>query len=164
MSTVFRASRKPWAAFDPLDEKASIARDGWRYNDGSTPILYTAEVEALALLEVVARPGWESIRELAIAVIAVPDDSIVTLDELGIVLPSNWNQRPAAANARSIGREFLQSVDREAASGRTLCGVRVPSVISHTDHNVLLDPRQKVRYRVTGKLRTPFDWLRSYPT
>jgi hypothetical protein len=41
----------------PLDSSASVARDGWRYNDNRTEILYAAGVEALATLEVVARPG-----------------------------------------------------------------------------------------------------------
>lgn len=161
---VYRASRRPWSAFDPLDEAPSIARDGWRFNDSSTAILYTAATEALAILELAARPGWDTIGELAIAVIEVPADSVTTLEDLGIVLPSNWNQRPSAPNARSIGREFLHAVDREAANGRTICGVRVPTVISHTDFNVLLDPRQKRQYRVTRRLRMPFGWTGRPPT
>lgn len=157
---VFRASRKPAVQFDPLDSSASIARDGWRYNDGRTEILYAAEVEALAILEVVARPGWETVRELVVAAIDVPDEAIASLRDLGIVLPTNWNQRPAPLNARSIAREFLAKVDAQKAAGRTICGLRVPSVISSSDHNVLLDPRQKSSYRVGDRARIPFEWLR----
>ena len=54
---VFRASRRPRAAFDPLDSSASVARDGWRFNDKRSEILYTAEVQALSILEIAARPG-----------------------------------------------------------------------------------------------------------
>lgn len=156
---VYRASRRPRAAFDPLDSSASVARDGWRFNDKRSEILYTAEVQALSILEVVARPGWDRVKELSVAGIEVPDASVFDLSDLGIVLPSNWNIRPAAPNAQSIGAEFLAAVDREAAAGRRVCGVRVPSVISTTDHNVLLDPRQKSNFSVASWSRIPFNWL-----
>lgn len=161
---VYRASRKPRAQFDPLDSSASVSRDGWRYNDNRTEILYTAEVEALSILEIVARPGWETVVELNVAAIDVPEGSIVDLDHLAITLPSNWNQRPAGRSAQRIGAEFLAAVDRARAAGRSVCGVRVPSVISATDHNVLLDPRQKSAYRVASWSRIPFDWLISTST
>ncbi len=156
---LYRASRRPRADFDPLDSSASVARDGWRFNDKRSEILYTAEVQALAILEVVARPGWASVAELTVATIEVPDDTVRGLSDLGIVLPSNWNQRPTAPNAQRIGAEFLAAVDREAAAGRHVCGVRVPTVISTSDHNVLLDPRQRSIFRVAAWSRIPFDWL-----
>jgi RES domain-containing protein len=161
---VYRASRKPRAQFDPFDSSASVARDGWRYNDNRTEVLYAAEVEALSILEIVARPGWEAAVELNVAAIEVPEGSIFGLDDLAITLPSNWNQRPAARDAQRIGAEFLAAVDRARAAGRTVCGVRVPSVISATDHNVLLDPRQRPAYRVVSWSRIPFGWLISTST
>ena len=149
---VYRASRRHRAAFDPLDSSASVARDGWRFNDKRSEILYTAEVQSLSILEVAARPGWDTVTELTIAAIEVPDGTVFDLSDLGIV-------RPAAPNAQSIGGEFLAAVDREAAAGRRVCGVRVPSVISTTDHNVLLDPRQKASFSVASWSRIPFNWL-----
>lgn len=156
---VYRATRKPRADFDPLDSSASVARSGWRFNDKSAEILYAAEVQSLAILEVVARPGWQLVSELTVAAIEVPDGSVVDLDDLRITLPANWNVRPAARNAQRIGAEFLAAADREAAAGRTICGVRVPSVISTSDRNVLLDPRRKRSYRVASWSRIAFDWL-----
>lgn len=150
--------------FDPLDASASVARDGWRFNDSRTPILYTAEVESLAILEVVARPGWASVTELVVAAIEVPDGAVVNLADLGITLPGNWAMRPAAANARAVGGEFVAAVDTLAAAGRQVCGVRVPSVISRFDHNVLLDPRQAHAYKVAGWSRIAFDWLAATAT
>jgi RES domain-containing protein len=156
---VYRASRRPRAAFDPLDSSASVARDGWRFNDKRSEILYTAEVQSLSILEVAARPGWNTVTELIIAAIEAPDGTVFDLKDLGIVLPSNWNLRPAGPNAQRIGAEFLAAVDREAAAGRRVCGVRVPSVISTTDHNILLDPRQKRSFAVASWSRIPFDRL-----
>ena len=156
---VYRASRRPRLAFDPLDASGSVARDGWRFNDKRSEVLYTAEVQALVTLEVVARPGWATVSELTIAAIDVPDGSVLDLADLAITLPSNWNMRPAAPNAQRIGAEFLAAVDAQAAAGRRVCGVRVPSVISTTDHNILLDPRQKRSYAIKSWSRIPFDWL-----
>ena len=161
---LYRASRRPKKDFDPLDSSASVARAGWRYNDNRTEILYAAGVESLATLEVVARPGWNTIKELTIASIDVPDGSVVDLDDLGIVLPSNWNMRPAAQNAQPVGAEFLAAIDKAKTAGTRICGLRVPSVISTTDYNVLLDPRQKSSYAVAAWSRIPFDWLKGTAT
>jgi len=156
---VYRASRKPRLAFAPLDASASVARDGWRFNDKRNAILYAAEVQSLAILEVVSRPGWSNLEELTIAVIEVPDGSVVSLEDLGLLLPTNWNVRPAGPNAQSIGGDFLKAVDQATIDGRQICGVRVPSVISTTDCNVLLDPRQQAQYRIADWVRIPFNWL-----
>ena len=156
---VYRASRRTRAAFDPLDSSASVARDGWRFNDKRSEILYTAEVQSLSILEVAARPGWDTVTGLTIAAIEVLDGTVLDLSDLGIVLPSNWNVRPAAPNAQGIGGEFLAAVERAAAAGRQVCGVRVPSVIGTTDYNVLLDPRQKTNFSVASWSQIPFNWL-----
>jgi hypothetical protein len=116
-------------------------------------------VQSLAILEVASRPGWSSLAELTIAAISVPNGSVVSLEDLGILLPTNWNVRPAGPNAQSIGGEFLKAVDQAHAAGKQICGVRVSSVISTTDFNVLLDPRQREQYRVTNWTRIPFNWL-----
>ncbi|MFT4100789.1 MAG: RES domain-containing protein [Burkholderiaceae bacterium] len=158
MTIVYRASRRP-DGFDPLDASASVGRGGWRYNDRDTPILYAASVQSLAILEVVARPGWDAVEELAIFPIDVPDGTIAPLEALGIRLPSNWNNRPAAGAARRIGAQFLQAVDAARRLGDRLCGVLVPSVISTVDRNVLLDPRQVDTFAVGSPALIPFDWL-----
>jgi RES domain-containing protein len=158
-----RAIRGPAAAvFDPLDSRDSVAGPaGWRFNDLKTEILYTAEVEALATLEVAVRPGWETIREILIATIEVPDGSIVDLDELGIVLPRNWNARPVQDDSRVIAREFLEAVTALPAGQPKPAGVRVPSVVSSSDYNVLLDPSRRSEYRASIASRIPFNTLRS---
>lgn len=155
---VYRA--RPWrgvgsGTFDPLDSAGSVrGPKGWRFNDLSTEILYAAEVEALATLEVAVRPGWETIREVLIATIEIPDDSLVDLEDLGIVLPSNWNARPAADESRTIAREFLDATARFRPGGSRPVGVRVPSVVSGSNYNVLLDPARKSEYAasITGRL------------
>lgn len=152
-----RALRGGADAFNALDAAGSVAGPlGRRFNDPRTPILYTAEREALAVLEVAVRPGWESVREVLIAPIDIPDDSVADLAELGIELPADWNARPAAPAARSIARRFL-----ETAAARTVrpLGLRVPSVLSSSDYNVLLDPSRRDVYRAGPLHRLPFKTL-----
>jgi RES domain-containing protein len=158
-----RAIRGPGGpTFDPLDSRDSVAGPaGWRFNDLKTEILYTAEVEALATLEVAVRPGWETIREILIATIEVPDGSIVDLDELGIVLPRNWNARPVQDDSRVIAREFLDAVAALPAGKPKPVGLRAPSVVSSSDFNVLLDPSRRADYRASITSRIPFNTLRS---
>ena len=156
---MYRASRKPRSAFNPLDANASVARDDWRFNDKRSAILYAAEVQSLAMLEVVSRTSWSAVAELTVATIHVPEGSIVSLEDLDLLLPANWNVSPAGPNAQSIGCEFLKAVDQAAKEGRHICGVKVPSVISTADCNVLLDPRQSEIYKVIDWARIPFNWL-----
>jgi RES domain-containing protein len=148
------------ATFDALDSSGSIAGPkGWRFNDLSTEILYTAEVEALAVLEVAVRPGFETIRQVLIATIEVPEDSVAELTDFGIVLPSNWNSRPVADDSRAMAREFLTALAALTEGARPV-GVRVPSVLSASDSNVLLDPSRKSEYSASISNRLPFHTLR----
>ena len=134
---------------------------GWRFNDLTTEILYTAEVEALAILEVAIRPGLETIQQILIATIEIPDDSVVNLDELNIVLPRNWNARPVADDSRTMAREFIAALSRLPPGHPRPVGVRVPSVLSSSDFNVLLDPVRKSEYHANITSRIPFSTLRT---
>jgi len=157
-----RAWRGGPATFDSLDSTGSVSGpQGWRFNDVKTEILYTAQVEALAILEVAVRPGWETIQQVLIATIEIPDNSVADLSDLGIVLPRNWNARPVAADSRTIAREFLVAVAGLPAGAAKPIGVRVPSVLSSSDFNVLVDPSRKADCKAAITSRIPFDTLRS---
>ncbi len=157
---VCRSSSADWP--DPLDATGSIAGpDGWRFNDLETAVLYAAEVEALATLEVAVRPGWETIQQVLIATIEIPDASLVDPADLGIVLPQNWNARPVAEQSRSIAREFLDAIAQLPASRPRPAGLRVPSVVSSSDFNVLLDPARTAEFSATISNRIPFAALRA---
>jgi RES domain-containing protein len=156
-----RAWRGGSNTFDPLDSTASVAGPkGWRFNDLSTEILYAAEVEALAILEVAVRPGWETIQQVLVATIEVPDGALTDLLRLGIMLPSNWNARPATDDSRLIAREFLDKIAQQSAPATRPIGLRVPSVLSTTDFNVLLDPSRKAEFSSSITSRIPFNTLR----
>jgi RES domain-containing protein len=155
-----RAWRSGPTSFDPLDSSGSIrGPKGWRFNNLSTEILYAAEVEALAILEVAVRPGFETIRQILIATIEVPDDSIVDLADLDITLPGNWNARPVADDSREIAGEFLEAIARLPGGKSRPAGLRVPSVLSASDFNVLLDPSRRAEFSARISHRLPFATL-----
>jgi RES domain-containing protein len=157
-----RAWRDGPATFDSLDSTGSVSGpQGWRFNDLKTETLYTAQVEALAILEIAVRPGWETIRQVLIATIEIPDDSVVDLSDLGIVLPRNWNARPVAADSRTIAREFLAAVAGLPVGIAKPLGLRVPSVLSSSDFNVLVDPSRKGDCAAAITSRIPFNTLRA---
>lgn len=150
-----RAWRAGPATFDPLDSSGSIGGAGWRFNDVHTEILYAAEVEALAILEVAVRPGWETVKQVLIGTIDLPDGLIIEPRGLGIILPTNWSARPVAPASRSVAREFLNAIATIAASSRPI-GLRVPSVLSNSDFNVLIDPSRKELCSTSLVRRLPF--------
>lgn len=153
---VYRASRHNPATFDPLDSAPSVrGLLGWRFNDTKTEILYAAEVESLAVLEVAIRPGLHTIDQIVVATIEIPDSSVAEPSDLKIILPSNWNARPAASDSRAVGRQFLDAIAKMPATTRPV-GLRVPSVLSGSDHNILLDPAQKGRFKAKVTHLMPF--------
>jgi hypothetical protein len=91
----------------------------------------------------------------------VPDGSIVGPEDLGIVLPRNWNARPVQEDSRVTAREFLDAVAALPAGKRKPVGLRVPSVLSSSDYNVLLDPSRRSEYRAAITGRIPFNVLRT---
>ena len=153
-----RAWRSGAPTFDPLDSSGSIDGAGWRFNDANTEILYAATAQALATLEVAVRPGWETVKEVLIATIDLPDGLVVDPADLGIRLPGNWNARPVATASRSIAREFLNAIAPIPVSSRPT-GLRVPSVLSQSDYNVLIDPTRKASYSARLTHRLPFNTL-----
>lgn len=95
---------------------------------------------------------------MLIATIELPDGLVADAADLGIRLPGNWNARPVATASRSIAREFLTAIAMIPASSRPI-GLRVPSVLSQSDHNVLIDPARKAVCSATLTHRLPFNTL-----
>ncbi len=156
-----RARRQSTRKFDPLDASASVAGPrGWRFNDLGTEVLYTADVEALAILEVAVRPGFETIAEILIATIEVPDGCIAGLEDVGLRLPAHWDARPAGDDTRRIARGFLDAIAGKPVASRP-AGLRVPSVLSASDFNVILDPSRKSEFKAKLTGRISFGSLRA---
>jgi RES domain-containing protein len=72
---------------------------------------------------------------LVIVTADVPDESIKTMSEIGVPLPSDWNAVPAPSSNAAIGDAWIES-------GASL-GLAVPSVhppAGTSEYNVLINP------------------------
>jgi RES domain-containing protein len=106
-------------------------RFGGRWNSRGTPIVYTAESVALAILEILVQ--LESRKPLPAYRIAMVkfDASLVSVLRQG-QLPRNWRAEPPPARARLIGDNWILRA-RSAV-------LRVPSAVVPRANNFLLNP------------------------
>jgi RES domain-containing protein len=126
-------------------------RFGGRWNSPGRAVIYTAESQALAALEMLVHLDSEKPLQHYVAIpvtIAEQFISKVRVSEL----PKNWRAYPASRTTRSIGDEWL-------AQGKSPV-LQVPSTVIPSESNFLLNPahRQFRKLRV-GKPR-PFQFDR----
>jgi RES domain-containing protein len=159
----WRTARDELFRFEPLYSEGSIRGKGWRWNDRHTEVLYMAERESLAILEVAVRPKWDTVKTVMVAHVDFGDRTIATLDELAIALPPGWDARPAGDAQRDIAWRALAALATLPPATRPI-GVRVPSVLSSTDYNVLVDPANKEHVRNIVFTEVPFANLLNNPT
>lgn len=129
-----------------LSGQGGLLADG-RWHTIGRPIIYTATSEALAILEVrvhLRRPLPNV--EFAMHVIDVPDDAITELARAD--LPTAWNSVPPRVASQAVGDEWL-------ASARSLA-LRVPSVHSESDANLLLNSLHPGAPRLTRIASRPY--------
>lgn len=108
---------------------------GGRWNQKGYNVLYTSEHESLAVLEVLAHTPITTIpKGLQLMVLTIPDSvSVKTVDIKS--LPANWRKYPAPDILAERGTNWLRSVSSLL--------LKVPSVITPSEHNVLINPAHK---------------------
>lgn len=105
---------------------------GGRWNSPGVPMVYVAESQSLAVLEVLVHLDAPALLEEYVFIEADFDDALVT--QLGrSSLPRNWQADPVPADVQAVG-------DRWASSGSS-AALRVPSVLVPEESNYLLNPR-----------------------
>jgi len=95
-------------------------------------MVYVAESQALAVLEVLAHLDSTALLEKYVLIQVAFDTSMVD-DVDRSNLPKNWRDDPAPAEVQAIG-------DRWAAAGTSLA-LRVPSALVPGESNFLLNPQ-----------------------
>jgi RES domain-containing protein len=104
---------------------------GGRWNHPGTRLIYAAESQSLAALEMLVRlEEPDLLAAYVVFAIGIEHSSIEDLDLSR--LPKNWQDDPAPSAAKSIGDEWFQSGNSAA--------LRVPSAVIPTEHNFLLNP------------------------
>ena len=120
------------------------AKNGARWNSPGTHVVYCCAAEASTLLEVLAHA--DDVPDNHVLVIMdVPDDA--TIADPG-KLPSTWRDLPYHTTTQSVGDKFV--ADRKALL------LRIPSAITNTDQNYLLNPNHPDAKRVTWKVVDPY--------
>ena len=104
---------------------------GGRWNSPGTAIVYTAQSEALAVLELLVHLQASHFLHSYSSIPARFDDALVEV-VAARSLPASWRDYPAPSALQQIG-------DRWAAEGRSAV-LRVPSVIVPAEVNYLLNP------------------------
>lgn len=103
---------------------------GGRWNSHGTSIIYTAESQSLAVLEIlVDSPGL--LKKYVLFQIRIHESYIVAVD--AAALPRNWRAEPAPAKVQKIGDEWVTSA--------TSAVLRVPSTLVPGESNFLLNLR-----------------------
>ncbi|MGF1644679.1 MAG: RES family NAD+ phosphorylase [Thiotrichales bacterium] len=111
-----------------------------RWNSRGVPMVYTAESQALAMLELLVHLESDEIlfAHFVVVPVRIPEAIIMRLD--AATLPTDWRAPMAPRSTRDL-------VDRWIASGQSLA-LGVPSVLVPTESNYLLNPRHANRSRL----------------
>lgn len=115
---------------------------GGRWNYKGTPMLYCAENRSLAILEVMVHFDKFTIpEELYMLTLKIPNDSVLDFDQNKFV--SIYQSDDQELAFKQAGEEWVQSSNSLA--------LKVPSVITLGEFNVIINPMHKVFSKVVKK-------------
>ncbi len=127
---VYRLSREKFAS--PLSGKGAAIK-GARWNSAGVELIYTAKNRSLAMAEVAVHFTLATIPDDYVMIsINIPD--YISSKEFAVAdLPPDWKEFPHSGSTQKIGNEFV--IENEHSI------LIVPSVVTHGDFNVLINPR-----------------------
>jgi RES domain-containing protein len=104
---------------------------GGRWNNPGSAVVYTAETQSLAALELLVHlQAPELLQRYILIGVEIANSLVQELDQSR--LPRNWRVEPAPAELKTIGDEWV-------VNGSSVA-LRVPSAIVPAEHNFLLNP------------------------
>lgn len=104
---------------------------GGRFNSPGTPVVYTSESLALALVETLTGlQGYHQLRGYVFFRAGLPEKLVSEVSETG--LPEGWDRHPPPSQTQRMGDRWASQQDSVA--------LRVPSVVVPYSHNYLLNP------------------------
>lgn len=105
-------------------------RFGGRWNSVGTPMVYTAQSQALAVLEMLVHiDASDLLRHYRLISVTFDEVMMQIVDPAS--LPRTWKRRPAPVSLRGIGDQWI-------ASGRSVV-LQVPSAIVPGERNFLIN-------------------------
>jgi RES domain-containing protein len=105
---------------------------GGRWNSPGTAMIYTAESQSLAVLEILVHlDSPELLKKYVLFKVRIGKSYIVDID--AALLPRNWRAEPAPGKVQKIGDEWVINA--------TSAVLRVPSTLVPGESNFLLNPQ-----------------------
>lgn len=145
---VYRLAREKYAR--PLSGKGA-AMKGARWNSPGVELIYTANNRSLAMAEVAVHFTLATLPDdYKMITINIPDDiAMKEIAESG--LPADWKDFPHPASTQKYGDAFVLE--------NKYCVLRMPSVVTQGDFNLLINPNHKdfARIKITRIEKFPFD-------
>lgn len=132
MLSVWRITSKKFTKSAFKGEGARLF--GGRWNTPGTPLIYTAESQSLAVLEILVHlDSPDLLRKYVLFEVEIEDSLVTHLNSAS--LPRNWREDPPPVEAQKLGDEW-------ASSARSAV-LRVPSAIVTGEFNFLLNPHHR---------------------
>jgi RES domain-containing protein len=120
---------------------------GGRWNNPGTSIVYTAQSQSLAVLEMLVHfDSPELLEKYVLFEVEIDDSLIAHVDPSR--LPRTWRVDPSPTTVRAIGDDWI-----DAGISAVL---RVPSALVPSENNFLLNPRHKDFPRLLLRRPVPF--------
>ena len=126
-----------WRIVKQKNEKTAFSGEGarlygGRWNSPGTAMVYTAQSQSLAALEMLVHlDSADLLGEYAFLDVMIEESLIAALDLS--ILPKNWRSTPPLAKLRKFGDAWVQSA--------TSAVLRVPSSLVPAENNYLLNPK-----------------------
>ena len=128
MRTVWRITTARFAATAFSGEGARLY--GGRWNPKGHAVIYTAESQSLALLEMLVQD--EPLRARYVLIPAQLPADLAVRHVKASALPANWRTLGSRDGLQAIGRAWLEE--------RSSAVLAVPSAVVPAEHNYLLNP------------------------
>jgi RES domain-containing protein len=120
---------------------------GGRWNSPGRPVIYTAQSQALAALEILVHLDSEKLLRHYLAIpVTIPPHLIERLSPH--FLPKNWRAYPAPRSTHAIGDAWLASANSPV--------LQVPSVVIPSESNFLLNPAHPHFFKLRIGKPVPF--------
>lgn len=145
---VYRLSREKYAS--PLSGKGA-AINGARWNSRGVEMIYTAKNRSLAMAEVAVHFTLATLPDDYVMITINIPDSIAVKEVAESDLPADWRDFPHPASTQEFGDSFVLE--------NKYCVLMIPSVVTHGDFNILINPGHKdfAKIKIAAIEKFPFD-------
>jgi RES domain-containing protein len=123
---------------------------GGRWNSPGTAMLYTAQSQSLAVLEMLVHlDSPDLLRKYVLIEVSIDPSYVIDLSIA--TLPRNWRADPVPPRVQAIGDDWV--------AGGTSAVLRVPSTLVPGESNFLLNPRHPDfgKMRIGKPIPFPYD-------